>query len=1223
VNETHEHLTDEQLHALLDAQLLRDEGAVLSPAYADARRHLDLCADCRKVLRQLESVSRRLATLKDPSGARPEGECPAEADLRRLLVQELPADVAEELMKHVTRCDHCAAILREVAEDLVFEPTGAEQQVLEHLDSSEAEWQARLARQLAQARPDKLSSAIQVVPQIPRWNSMRWLLAAAAVLLVAFSSTGLYLLLHKPSLDQLLVSAYSEKRTLELRIPGASYAPLPVERGPSALSASPPALLEAEIRIQKEFRHHGNDPGWLAAKGRAKLLAHNPDAAIQDLKNALALSPGLFTARLDLASAYSERAAAKNQPWDNAEATEILTGVLRERPQNPVAIFNLALILERQSLFHEAAEQWQNYLKLDPSGGWADEARRNLERDENQIRNMSRQSGLLDASQVAAASSAGTATIDDTLDRRAEDYLWEATAHWLPQAFPIQSDSPFRSDYQVALRVLAEVLQTRHRDEWLSDLLSRAKTPAFSSGISLLAQSVAANNVGDYAEGTRSARLAAIRFSGAENPAGGLRSRLEEVYSLRLSHNATECNRLGEPLVRELAGTGYAWAIVQATLEHQECLNMRGELGQALSLSDTSLDGSQLARYPQLYLRSAFFAADTEASLGNTKDAWRRTRDGLVRAWDSANSPMRTYSFDTELDLLADRTGRTRFDEVVLREALQTLGTDPDILMRAMANHRLAQVALAADDPETAGRYFQKAVELFSAAAPTDVTANHRTEAEIGLARVEIRQKQFPAAADRLRQLRPEIDRLSNRYLQIDFFQTLGEAYLRLNRSQDADAALCSALHLTETALDTLQSDSDRLDWDHAAGRTYRTLAESRLNQQDALGALEFWEWYKASTIRPARAELASPKFLAKFPHSDSSAGCSLPSLHAVRDALPSLVGAMVISYAVLPSGIAAWAYDDRGVTFHWISGEAAPIFQQVEHFAQMCATPTSDQKTLYDLGRVLYDRLLQPFRQILEPNCLLVFEPDDALWSTPFPALIRPDGRYLSDFSAISEFPGIYYRNLLRPNGHFEPSAAAVAVSEDRAIHFQEEDLPALPNVRSEVEAVTEQLPHTTILRNEEARLPTLTKHIAQAEVFHFAGHAIQLPEGAALLVAGPSATVSVLDARAFASMHFPRLRLAVLSACSTEAGEEANGLLDSGSLARVLMRGGVSQVVATRWAIDSASTEDTIKSFYGNLLQGASVPDALRFATRHARTRPSTPHPYYWAAFASFGST
>src|SRR5260221_7139732 len=131
-------------------------------------------------------------------------------------------------------------------------------------------------------------------------------------------------------------------------------------------------------------------------------------------------------------------------------------------------------------------------------------------------------------------------------------------------------------------------------------------------------------------------------------------------------------------------------------------------------------------------------------------------------------------------------------------------------------------------------------------ASQTPVTANHLMEAEIGLARVEIQRKEFSSATHRLLQSQNAIRQISNRYLQVDFFQTLAEAYLSLNRPQEADSALCSALGLTESALTTLQSDNDRLQWDHAAGRTYRTFVESRLQQHDVLGALEFWEWYRA-----------------------------------------------------------------------------------------------------------------------------------------------------------------------------------------------------------------------------------------------------------------------------------------------------------------------------------------------------------------------------------------
>jgi CHAT domain-containing protein len=183
---------------------------------------------------------------------------------------------------------------------------------------------------------------------------------------------------------------------------------------------------------------------------------------------------------------------------------------------------------------------------------------------------------------------------------------------------------------------------------------------------------------------------------------------------------------------------------------------------------------------------------------------------------------------------------------------------------------------------------------------------------------------------------------------------------------------------------------------------------------------------------------------------------------------------------------------------------------------------------------------------------------------------------------------------------------------------------LPALPNAATEVEAMAEQLPHTIVLRNQEATLEALSKNLLHAVVFHFAGHAVQTPDGAALIIAASStrpASTFILDAPALASLKFSQLHLAVLSACSTEAGAEGNGLLDSGSLVRAFMKGGVPEVVGTRWRVESTATEQTMRSFYASLLQGASPADALRLAMNSTRAQERTSHPYYWAAFTSFG--
>ncbi len=137
VTNKHDHLTEEQFQALLDAQLMDSDVPALSTTDAEATQHLDLCQDCRKTFRRFEEVSRRLSSLKYSGGAQPEDKCPEEVILRKFVVQELPTDEAEELMKHITNCDNCAVKLREAAEDLVVGPTADEQRTLDSLRSSD------------------------------------------------------------------------------------------------------------------------------------------------------------------------------------------------------------------------------------------------------------------------------------------------------------------------------------------------------------------------------------------------------------------------------------------------------------------------------------------------------------------------------------------------------------------------------------------------------------------------------------------------------------------------------------------------------------------------------------------------------------------------------------------------------------------------------------------------------------------------------------------------------------------------------------------------------------------------------------------------------------------------------------------------------------------------------------------------------------------------------
>src|SRR5262249_53733773 len=113
---------------------------------------------------------------------------------------------------------------------------------------------------------------------------------------------------------------------------------------------------------------------------------------------------------------------------------------------------------------------------------------------------------------------------------------------------------------------------------------------------------------------------------------------------------------------------------------------------------------------------------------------------------------------------------------------------------------------------------------------------------------------------------------------------------------------------------------------------------------------------------------------------------------------------------------------------------------------------------------------------------------------------------------------------------------------------------------------------------------------------------------------------TTTILDSSRLAPSDLHHLRLVVLSACST-AKEDDDSPGSPENLAAAFLRSGVPHVVASRWNVSSRATMELMRSFYSSLLDHESVSESLRIAARKLRKRPSTAHPYYWAAFAAFG--
>src|SRR5262249_9732743 len=148
--------------------------------------------------------------------------------------------------------------------------------------------------------------------------------------------------------EQLIVQAYAEQRTIELRFAGAKYRPMHVERGLSTSSVKgSESLNRAELLIREYSKTNPKDPKWLQAKARVSLLDRDFESALALLRNALEMqsdSPQLLT---DIATGYFEQAQETGQAIDYGTAIEYLGEALALSPDDPVALFNRAVVNEK------------------------------------------------------------------------------------------------------------------------------------------------------------------------------------------------------------------------------------------------------------------------------------------------------------------------------------------------------------------------------------------------------------------------------------------------------------------------------------------------------------------------------------------------------------------------------------------------------------------------------------------------------------------------------------------------------------------------------------------------------------------------------------------------------------------------------------------------------------------------------------------------------------
>lgn len=1198
------HLTDDQLEEILSRRARGradlTDNCQIKPALSS---HLDNCEQCKARLTAHAAVMRQLDLLQRGKSRGRSSECPSDTVWMEIAVGIFDKD-GSAYLEHAAQCDHCGSLLKEAIESASTDSTAEEELFLEQLASTHPEWQRDMVRTLTRANGASAGRARYWPFRVSlSWKGVAAVSGVAAVL--CFVVWLGWRILRPEPVDQLLAQAYTERRTLEVRIPGAKYAPLRIERGGDQSNLDKPvSLLHAESLIGESLKGKPYDPNLLDEKGRAELLDGEYDAAIKSFQRGLDFDPNSFPLLADLGAAYYARAESAGIATDFGNSIQKLGEALNLKPHDPTALFNRALACEKVYDFTQAIRDWEDYLSVDPNGEWSHEAREHLDRIRLILKQ--RKEGtvipLLNPGEfLAAASAAGS---QSKLAAQSERYQDLALTAWLSDAIKTGFTSPSNNPLHAA-QVLGRLVRDEHGDPWLSELLANPRNPGLADAIGAVIASESALRDGRYGMALDLAIQARDRFEGANVQAGVFWAQLAAMRAQSSALKFSECVEGEDDSIRFLSETEYGWLKAAILVEQGQCLDGLARLRDAIEVNGKGREIAAHGRFRALELKAIAFGASYALNAGDLQNGFEDLLAGLNTFWrsdlpDSVGENLYACIFDP-----SESIDWPYVQAYALEEMLTSFPTR-DPVDRAVELELLGTAEMRAGDYQNARSALKIASDALASLPDDSAVVLRRAEIALKDAQILLLLGRGDRAIERLAPFQSMFEEASPGRFQAEYFKTLGEAYLWREDDQDAKPLLERALAVREAGLESLKREAEKLAWGRGRAEVYRDLLEIRLRRDTTENAFNWWEWYKGASLRSKDEDRSA------LPNEPDR--IHVAQVRAFTSTMPP--GAVLISYAPLRDSIAAFVIHSGSVNVHRISGDPG-LESLTRRFLFLCSDPFTDIDTLNQEGRELYRILVEPLDPEIDGARDLRIETDGIIDQIPFELLRTGDGKYLGDKANVTYSAGVVFelQSAARALVHLSPmSSTLIVASSDTS----DSSLPVLPDLDQESAEVASHFRRPALFFGPLVERRAILEKLKTAEVFHFAGHGLDSPNRVGLLL-GPN---NLLTAGDVATVHPRNLQIAVLSACNSANGDNGT-IADIDSIARALIAGGAPHVVAARWRVDSAIARQWMGVFYSNLMAGKTPSESRAAAVASIRRDPNFRHPYYWASFVVFGNS
>ncbi len=366
-----------------------------------------------------------------------------------------------------------------------------------------------------------------------------------------------------------------------------------------------------------------------------------------------------------------------------------------------------------------------------------------------------------------------------------------------------------------------------------------------------------------------------------------------------------------------------------------------------------------------------------------------------------------------------------------------------------------------------------------------------------------------------------------------------------------------------------------------------------------------------------------------------------------LRNNLDEIGNAALLYPVILENRIELVLVNSSGPPVHYpIPVDEATLRDTVFDFREALRDKTSNPQPL---AQQLYDWVIPPeLAAVLDEQDIntLLYAPDGILRYVPLAAL-HDGNRWLIQRYRINHITAASLTDL---NLQDDPEPLVLAGAFSQGSHASPAgNLAGLPYAGIEVENLTQLLPSSDPLFDDQFTLAGTAPLMNDHTIVHFATHAAFLIDNPleSFILFGNGDRLTLQDLKGWRG-RFSNVDLVVLSACETGVGEvrDADGqeILGFGYL---MQAAGASAAMASLWSVSDGGTQILMTRFYDYLSQGLSKAEALQQAqlslitgdkvsiedveriigqrqtTEEAeRVYQQLSHPYYWAPFILIGN-